>query len=329
MRRAGAASVLVYLAWPEDCFRANARDIAYLKGLVGAGVTVRRVADEKAFLKALGGATHVITWHFKREWYGVARRLKVLATPAAGRELIAWRDAPEGVKVHFGAFHGAIMAESVVAFCMAWARGFFRRPPESGMWPREWLGGLCYTLAGTKAVVAGYGRVGRAVGEKLSLLGVEVKGISRSNIDELPDAARSADWFILALPSDTGTDDFLDAKLLKMLPRRAVVVNVGRGNAIDERALARALETGRIAGAYLDVFKNEPTVLNAGAGKAGGALNHEGAVGGSRAKSLVSDAPLFQSSSIPTLISMPHSSAFAPQYLRMAFKELFDDGLLS
>ena len=306
-RASQEALVLVYLAWPEECFRANAKDMAYLKGLVGSGVKTKRVESEAAFLKALACATHVVTWHFKREWYALAPRLEVLATPAAGRELVAWRAAPEGVKVHFGAFHGAIMAESVAAFCLAWARGFFRKPPATGIWPRDWLGGLCYTLDGTRAVIAGYGKVGRAIGEKLALLGVEIQGFSRANLRDLPKAARFADWFILALPSDTGTDDFLDAKLIRKLPRRCVVVNVGRGNAIDEDALYAALKEGRIAAAYLDVFKNEPTVLNPKAASAG----------------------LWSRNTGPSpLVPMPHSSAFAPQYVRLAFKELADAGLL-
>ena len=60
-----------------------------------------RVKSERAFLKALPSATHAVAWHFKKEWFARAAKLKVLATPAAGRELVAWRDAPKGVKVHF------------------------------------------------------------------------------------------------------------------------------------------------------------------------------------------------------------------------------------
>ena len=56
-----------------------------------------RVKSERAFLKALPSATHAVVWHFKNEWFARAKILKVLATPAAGRELVAWQDAPKGV----------------------------------------------------------------------------------------------------------------------------------------------------------------------------------------------------------------------------------------
>lgn len=306
-----SARCLVWLEWPEACFRANGRDMKYLASLLPPGADVRRVRSERAFLAALPQATHVITWHFAKSWYARARRLKVLATPGAGRELIAWREAPEGVKVHFGGFHGQIMAESVAAFCLAWARGFFkvvRQPPRTGIWPRDWLGGDCFTLAGTRAVIAGYGRIGRAIGAKLAALGVTVEGFGRGNLAELPHAAKSADWFILALPGDTGTDNFLDAKLMRRLPQRCVVVNVGRGNAVDEAALKHCLATGRLAGAYLDVFKDEPTVLN-------------------DLKRRTARDALYEEK-LPTLVAMPHCSAFAPQYLRLCFQELKDDGLL-
>ena len=289
--------ILVFLEWPEPCFCATADDIEYLKGLTGGKVVwVRRRED---FIKHLPNATHVITWHFEKEWYSLAPHLRLVATPAAGRELIAWRDAPDGVAVHFGKFHGAIIAESVAAFCLAWSRGFFRKPPATGIWPRQWLGDKCFTIAGTKAVIAGFGTIGKAISEKLTSLGVSVQGFSRKNIADMPKAMADADWFILALPSDTGTDNFLDANRIALLPPKCAVVNIGRGNAIDEDALANALSTGRIAAAYLDVFKGEPTVLS-DSSRSDGLWN----------------------AGIPNLFAMPHSSAFSPDYIRRCFSEL-------
>ena len=303
---------LVWLEWPEACFRATADDIRYLKTLVPPGARVLCVHSEASFLRALPRATHALVWHFKAEWYARAPRLEVLATPAAGRELVDFRAAPDGVRVHFGGYHGAIIAETVAAFVLAWARGFFRVQAHKGsIWPRAWLGADCYTVAGTRAVIAGYGRIGRAIGAKLESLGVAVEGFGRKNAADLPRAARSADWFVLALPGDTGTDDFLNAKLLAKLPRRCVVVNIGRGNAVDETALRAALESGRIAGAYLDVFRNEPTFLRAC----------------KSARNAASARPLYQGK-CRNLVAMPHSSAFSPNYIRMSFKELKDEGYL-
>ena len=267
-----------------------------------------RVKSERAFLKALPSATHAVVWHFKKEWFAHAPKLKVLATPAAGRELVAWRDAPRGVKVHFGSFHGPIISETVLGFLLAWTRGFFWKGP---MWPREKLSERCGDLEGTTAVIAGFGRIGRAIAARLEPFGVECIGITRHGptLKDVSPLLRRADWFILALPSDTGTDDFLDTRLIRRLPKKCVVVNVGRGNAVDEEALLAAIKEGRLAGAYLDVFKLEPTALNPKIGPRGKGL--------AAAKS------------VPwNLVRMPHACAFSSRYMKECFRELAREGVL-
>lgn len=301
-------SYLIYLEWPEKCFRVDAEALRFFRTLVPKGSRIVRVRTERAFLKALPAATHVISWHFRSEWFVRSPRLRLLATPAAGRELVP-KAGPAGVTIHFGGFHGAIISETVIGFAMAWAHGFFRREP---LWPRSNIGDVCYEVAGTRAVIVGYGRVGRAIGAKFEAMGATVEGFTRKNLAGLPRAAAKADWFVLALPGDTGTDDFLDAKLIRRLPRRAVVINIGRGNAIDEKALLEALATRRIAGAYLDVFKNEPTVLQGDAGRRG-----------------KRDIAFLSSANLPdNLVRMPHASAFSPNYIKRCFQELKDEGLI-
>ena len=307
---------LVWLEWPEKCFRVDAEALRALKGLVPRGARIVRARSEKAFLKALPQATHAITWHFKADWFAKAPRLKVLATPAAGQEFVPTK-GPKGVKIHFGHYHGQIMSEGVLGFMLCWAKGFFavREAPRSCRdWPRTWLSGRCTDVTGTKAVIVGYGNVGRAIGAKLAAMGVEVFGITRHGIfrgnrtiehSNIRTFLRDADWLILALPSTTGTDDFLNTKLIRKLPRKCVVINVGRGNAVDERALYAALKSKRIAGAYLDVRRHEPSAT---------VLEAPGYVKGL--------------AGLPNCIVMPHASAFSPRYLRLCFEELKNDGCL-
>jgi len=311
---------LIWLEWPEKCFRVNEGDLKLFRSLVPKGSRIVRVKSERAFLKALPSATHAVVWHFKKEWFARAMKLKVLATPAAGRELVAWRAAPKDIKVHFGSFHGPIISETVLGFLLAWTRGFFWKGP---MWPRKELAEHCGDLEGTTAVIAGFGRIGRAIAARLEPFGVECFGITRHGIFTLADfheggsttekipssLLRRADWFIIALPSDTETDDFLDARLIRRLPKKCVVVNVGRGNAVDEEALLAAIKEGRLAGAYLDVFKHEPTALNPRIGPRGKGL--------AAAKS------------VPwNLVRMPHACAFSSRYMKECFKELKTEGLL-
>ena len=307
---------LVWLEWPEKCFRADAEALRYLGAAVPKGSRVLRTRSEAAFLKTLPKATHALVWNFKADWFAKAPRLKVLATPAAGQEFVP-TSGPKGVKIHFGHYHGQIISESVLGFMLCWAKGFFavREAPQGCRdWPRTWLSGRCTDVAGTKAVIVGYGNVGRAIGAKLAALGVDVYGLTRHGIfhgnrtiehSNIRTFLRDADWLILALPSTTGTDDFLDAKLIRKLPRKCVVINVGRGNAVDERALYAALRSKRIAGAYLDVRKHEPSAT---------VLEAPGYVKG------LAD--------LPNCIVMPHASAFSPRYLKLCFEELKNDGCL-
>ena len=306
---------VVWLEWPEKCFRAGEEDIRFLRSLVPKGSRVVRARSEAAFLRALPKATHAIVWHFREEWFARAPSLRVLATPSAGREFLP-KEGPKGVKVPFGAFHGPIISETVLGFMLAWSRGFFRKGP---LWRRAELSERCGDLEGTTAVIAGFGRIGRAIAARIEPFGVKCIGITRHGIFEASrvrgfkgprDIYRRADWFILALPSDTGTDDFLDERVIRRLPKRCVVINVGRGNSVDEGALLAALREGRLAGAYLDVFKQEPTALNPKVGPNGKGL-----------------AAL---KSVPTnLVRMPHSSAFSPRYLKECLRELSRDGLLN
>ena len=324
--------VLVYLDWPERCFRANEDDLRYLRSLLPRGAKVVSVRSDRAFLAALPQATHVITWHFKPEWYRLAPKLALVATPAAGRELVAPPPSPltpnpSPLRLHYGGFHGAIISETVLAFVLAYAHGFFATKP---LWPRSLRAADVIDVAGTTAVIAGYGRIGKAIAARLSAFGVSVRGLTHAECDRLKgkvggrgaslsairSALRRADWFVLALPSDTGTDDFLDAELLSALSKKCVVINVGRGNAIDERALLSALRRGRIAAAYLDVFKHEPTVLAKGRTKL-------------TAAERASDLASLSAAKLPrNLIRTPHGSAFSPSYVKAAFKELKDEKLI-
>ena len=296
--------IVVFLEWKEKCFRTDPEALRYLRTLVGADAEIVRARSEWAFLRELPSATHAIVWHFKSEWFALAKRLEVLATPAAGRELVPEK-GPAGVRIHFGHYHGEIMAENVAAYALGVCRGFFLEKPDA--WPRAWMSDRCRTLAGTKAVIVGRGGVGRAIAGKLAALGVKILTYGRDNAHEVPEAAKTADWLVLALPSTTGTDDFLDAGLLAKLPRRAHVVNVGRGNAVDEVSLVEALKGGKIAGAYLDVVKLEPS---------GTVPEFKGA------------SPDILAGTVPGLVVTPHSSAFAPDYIQRCFKELKDEGLI-
>ena len=123
-------------------------------------------------------------------------------------------------------------------------------------------------LSGTRALIVGTGDVGQGIAERLSALGVHVTGISRTSrprngfsdirpSSDLPRIISEPEWLILAAPLTDQTCNMVNRDLLQHA-RGAWLVNVARGELVDEAALLEALDSGHLAGAALDVFTTEP-----------------------------------------------------------------------
>ncbi len=146
-------------------------------------------------------------------------------------------------------------------------------------------------LRGQTLVVVGVGAIGNHVARLARALGLHVIGVRRGprtpddHVDEmhppsaLPDLLPRADWLVVACPLTEATRGVIDAAALGRLPAGAHVINVARGQIINEPALIAELRSGRLAGAYLDVFAAEP---------------------------LPADSPLWD---LPNVILSPHDSA--------------------
>jgi len=125
-------------------------------------------------------------------------------------------------------------------------------------------------LSGQTALIIGMGSIGTEIARLAKALGLTVIGVRRSplrdtdQVDELhppaalPDLLPRADWLILACPLTAETRGMIGAPQLAALPQGARVINVARGEIIDETALIAALRDDRLEGAYLDVFAKEP-----------------------------------------------------------------------
>ncbi len=116
----------------------------------------------------------------------------------------------------------------------------------------------------TSALIIGYGAIGRLIGERLAAFGVTVTGVTRSGRDGTltPDQWRGrlddVDWVILAAPSTDQTKALIGAAELTAMKNSAWLINIARGDMVDQDALIEALEKRRIAGAFLDVVTPEP-----------------------------------------------------------------------
>ncbi len=159
------------------------------------------------------------------------------------------------------------MAEHVLGCLLDWVKNFdqARRQQAEHVWARYGTA----SLHGQVLVVAGAGRIGGGIAERLRALGVVVRLLARTHrtladgtvvygTEESELALSGANGVVLILPHTPGTTGFLNAARIGWLAPGAVVVNVGRGSAVDEAALVAALASGHLSRAYLDVVREEP-----------------------------------------------------------------------
>ena len=134
---------------------------------------------------------------------------------------------------------------------------------------RNWWSEPTGTLAGKTMGVMGTGSIGRHIAAMSATFGIRVLGLNRSGqtaagfekvfpTERLDEFLSGADYLVCALPETPETTGLLDARAFAAVRRGCYLVNVGRGSTIDEKALIEALTEGRLGGAVLDVFSEEP-----------------------------------------------------------------------
>lgn len=201
-----------------------------------------------------------------------APRLRWLCTPSAGVNQFT---APgvfaskEAVLTNSSGAYGVTIAEHIIMVTLEMMR---RQQEYAGIVERrEWVRSLpIRSIRGSRVALLGTGDIGREAAVRLRAFGTKrVVGVNRSgkNPDGLFDLVVTqealdtvlpeTDLLILSLPGTARTEHMLDAARLALLPDGAFIVNVGRGNAIDSKALEGELRAGRLSAA-LDVFEREP-----------------------------------------------------------------------
>ncbi len=125
-------------------------------------------------------------------------------------------------------------------------------------------------MRGQHVVIVGFGHIGKYIARLALALGMTVTGVRRSPRQpddpadricppgELRALLPQTDWLVLACPLTPETRNLVDADALATLPRGARLINIARGEVVDEPALIAALQSGHLGGAYLDVFVQEP-----------------------------------------------------------------------
>lgn len=163
--------------------------------------------------------------------------------------------------------HRPQMSEMAILLMLSLSRNFPQiiRNQDKGIWER-WPAKLLYK---EKVGILGIGAIGEEIARKCKAFGMTVFGIDiiQRKVDavdysygpeDLLKVVQELDYFIIVVPSTLQTHKMVGEKVLSSMKPTAFLINIGRGEVIDESALIHALESGKIAGAALDVFSQEP-----------------------------------------------------------------------
>ena len=238
-----------------------------------AGAPMKRTPEQEArFLEMLGRAEVLFDFpsgHY-RDLPAVAPRLRWLQSTSAGIGQMVKRVGLDQTDITFTTASG-VHARPLADFCLMamlmFAKDHARmeRDKQAKRWER-----YCgEELTGKTLAIVGVGRVGQEVARHGKRMDMRVTGMRRSaapvpDVDrlfdraELPTMLREADFLVLAAPHTPDSEGIIGEAELALLKPSAVLINIGRGALVDEHALIRALQEKRLAGAALDVLRDEP-----------------------------------------------------------------------
>ena len=244
----------------------------YRSDHTGGPTTTRTPEQEARFLEMLQRA-HVLfdfpSGHV-RDLTAVAPRLRWLQATSAGIGPFVQRVGLDRSDITFTTASG-VHARPLADFCLMamlmFAKNYvwMERDKKAKQWER-----YCgEELAGKTLAIVGVGRVGHEVARHGKRMDMRVTGMRRSSapvpeIDKLFDRAelhtmlQEADFLVLAAPHTPETEGIIGEAELALMKPSAVLINIGRGALVDEDALIRALQQKRLAGAALDVLREEP-----------------------------------------------------------------------
>ena len=239
----------------------------------------------------------------------VAAKLKWVHSVSAGVEALLFPEMlehPATLTNGRGAYKRSL-AEFVIAGAMYFAKCMPRLLADQKA--HKWEQFFMEELYGTTMGIVGYGEIGRACAEKAKAFGMKVLALRRrpelSSSDplvdrvythaELHEMLAQCDYIVAAAPNAPGTFDLLSEAEFAVMKPNAVIMNVGRGPVINEKAMVAALSSGKIRGAALDVFDVEP---------------------------LLAGHPLFD---LPNVLISPHSADRVTGWLEIAVEVFLDN----
>jgi len=262
-------NTLLVLANPTD------RQLAMLEKLPNSTSIVVGNSIE-AFQKAAPEAEAIFYWSgpgkLLEQIWPLAKNVKWVHCRNAGLDNLLFPDlveSPVPLTNGSGVFSQSL-GEFVIGAALYFVKDFRRliRNQEAGRWEHFDVD----ELRGQTMCIVGYGDIGRACAQRAHAMGMRVLAVRRRpelsqgdpyisgvyGMDQMIDILPQSDFVVAAAPLAPGTRHLIGEAALGAMKNTAVVMNVGRGPVVDEAALIRALQSGRIRGAALDVFEVEP-----------------------------------------------------------------------
>ncbi len=279
------------------------------------GARVISVEDSADLRRQLADADVFLGWVLPQRHFAAAKRLRWMQSASAGIEANLYPAMLESdvLLTSAAGIHTISIPEHVIGQMAILARNFHQalRQQAKAEWNRfgviSFAGGV-RELHGSALAILGAGPIGGSLAALAAGLGMRVRVLRRNPSQpvagaeavlgpgDLHELLGWADWVVCALPLTAETTDLIDAAAIAAMRSDAFLINIGRGETVDEEALLEALRRGGIAGAALDVFREEP---------------------------LPPGHPFW---SLPNLVITPHISGYTPKYMQ-AVLALFEDNL--
>jgi phosphoglycerate dehydrogenase-like enzyme len=258
---------IIFIGAPEadaSAFEARARDDF-------PGIPLFATNDRSEALRQLATAEALVGHHFQFDeaMLAAAPRLRWIQSLTTGTDAILKLRAlrPDVTVTSTRGMHGPQMSELVFLQMLALARDFpqMQRNQTAHVWKR-WPQPL---LWGKTIVIVGVGAIAEVLAPRCKAFGMTVYGVSATprlptGFDkvfartQLRECAALADFLVLIVPHSSQTENLVDASVLQSMKPTAFLINVARGGVLDEEALVSALRGKRLAGAALDVFRQQP-----------------------------------------------------------------------
>ncbi len=268
--------------------------------------------DDPADQPGFPNADAIVGWRLTSEQLANSPELQWLQTTSAGVERVITPQMIErGIVItNASGVHSVSISEHLMAMMLSFARRFplLMRNQQEHIWRDENLRDQVFELYGQTLMVLGVGDIGIALGDRAAAFGMHVVGVRRRtdlpapgsfasivSTGDLESHISEADHVAICLPLTEETRGLVSASVIDAMRPGAYVYNIGRGAIIDQLAMVRALQDGRLGGAGLDVTDPEP---------------------------LPADSPLWD---MPNVLITGHTSGSSPVYWERASEIVLDN----